>query len=105
MSNPTLQETAYHEAGHALAFWLLTNKSPSLISIKPEHETRGRVAHDFLLYGVDVEFNVSEEITRKIKAEILVALAGHAAQRLFNSSLPDDREEGEEDFPGSDWIN
>lgn len=70
-----LQETAYHEAGHAvMAKVLLPTKKIEQVTVMPRNNTLG-----FVSFNAEIDEHISSSV-RDIKNEICVALAGRAAQ-------------------------
>ena len=78
-----LEATAYHEAGHAVMAWFL-NVRVDKVSISPERDSLGHCSHEKIVRGRNPELDDSPRSRDQKEKEILVALAGGIAQRLFN---------------------
>ena len=79
-SNPT----AYREAGHAVAAFLLTDCPFDTVTIVPGEPSVGAVARQHLLGELVLEYEPDDEIRRnrnRIEDAIRVSLAGPYAQR------------------------
>jgi ATP-dependent Zn protease len=84
--NPTpsaLEATAIHEAGHAVAAWLLRVRVNSA-TIIPHSGALGHVTHANPLRGVDLEWDDSDRARLRAERYIKVCLAGPLAQKKFN---------------------
>lgn len=77
-------ETAYHEAGHAVAALRLGLDFDGA-SIEPDHEAAslGRVAHAQVFTHLPTD-HTEEDATRAVEDVVVMALAGLPAQRLVN---------------------
>jgi hypothetical protein len=81
--------TAYREAGHAVAAWLLTGYPADTVTILPGEPSIGALAREHLLGELDLEYESNDEIRRnrnRIEDAILVSLAGPYAQRRHDPS-------------------
>src|SRR5882762_10896217 len=84
-SNPT----AYREAGHAIAAWLLTECPIDTVTILPDKTSIGALAREHLLGELVLEYEPEDEIRRnrnRIEDAIRVSLAGPYAQRRHDPS-------------------
>ena len=77
------EATAYHEAGHAFAAWVL-GLPIKRISIRPDGDAKGFVQHRSPLAGIRLDIDNSDRARLKAEKAILICLAGPAAQRKFN---------------------
>lgn len=78
-----LQSTAYHEAGHAFAAWRVGVRTKKL-TIVPHADAAGTHVHE-PYSGIDLEYDSSPRVQRRIENMALVLYAGPAAQKRFNS--------------------
>jgi hypothetical protein len=78
-----LEATAYHEAGHAVMAWSLRVRVDK-VSICPEGDSLGHCSHEKIVRGRNPELDDSLRRRDQYEKDILVALAGGIAQRLFN---------------------
>jgi hypothetical protein len=82
----SVERTAYHEAGHAVAAFLL--KRPFLyISIVPDSESLGRVTYPDTYWNGFVPNAARIESRLRLEEEIIKVLAGEAAEGLFAHRL------------------
>ena len=81
--NPKLdQRIAYHEAGHAVASYV--ENIPFLeVSIEPDGEAAGRCVHPPPPKWFRPADRVDYRTRRRIESEVLVLLAGPAAEAMF----------------------
>ena len=82
-STASLEVTAFHEAGHAVAAWHAGLEIHSA-TIVPTPRLDGCVTHANPLYGVHLDCDGSDEARLRAEAAIIVLLAGPAAQRRHN---------------------
>jgi ATP-dependent Zn protease len=82
---PTLEATAYHEAGHMVAAWRQHLKIRRA-TIIPAEDYTGRVEHESPLRGIRLDIDGSDRAALKAEKAILICLAGPAAQRRFRRS-------------------
>lgn len=76
---PSLQKTAYHEAGHAVACYFL-HKRFTQVSIKPAEEKLGRFN-----YPEKMRRSIpSERELARIRREYVISLAGIVAEGIFS---------------------
>jgi ATP-dependent Zn protease len=75
---------AYHEAGHAVAchFFHVKVKSASIVPKKGEYQ--GCVQHEGMFRGLRPDIEVSGRARLQIERNIVISLAGAAAQRRHN---------------------
>ena len=80
-----LEATAYHEAGHAIAEWILVVRAPRRLTIEPDGDHLGLCLGSNPLYKVDIDCgDHSPRAQRKTENYARILLAGPAAQRLYN---------------------
>jgi hypothetical protein len=81
----TERSTAYHEAGHAVAA-IAQGVAVRSITIVPSKQEgyAGRVQHEDLTRRVNLDTDNSPNIRSRIERQIVVALAGAAAQRKYD---------------------
>src|SRR5690348_4312092 len=84
LTKNALRATAYHEAGHAVAAFDLGVKLGK-ISIIADAESAGRTFHRNLLAKLQLDIDQSDRVRMKAEKDVLICLAGQAAQRRFNS--------------------
>jgi hypothetical protein len=82
-SDTALRATAFHEAGHAVAAWSRGIKVTSA-TVVPAGRFLGQVTHVNPLRGVRLDCDGSDRARRRAEADIVVLLAGPAAQRRHN---------------------
>jgi hypothetical protein len=82
-SPAALEATAFHEAGHAVAAWHAGLKIHGA-TIVPARDRPGHVTHANPLYGVHLDYDGPDEARLRAEADIVVLLAGPAAQRRHN---------------------
>jgi hypothetical protein len=89
MTNPDMRFVAFHEAGHAVAHWVLYQRAPQRITIEPEAADEGGYVESksprwFLEEAVGgcVLFPTARMLDR-VQREIIELLAGEIAQRRF----------------------
>jgi hypothetical protein len=77
--------TAYHEAGHAVACYFMHVKvrSATVISDK-DQGSLGHVRHENMFRGLNPEVDLSGRVRLQIEREIIISVAGAAAQRRFS---------------------
>lgn len=73
-----IEKTAYHEAGHAMAFMVLKTRF-SKVSIVPDDESLGRVTNDLPDSFFDEDLNANRQRSLYEK-HILISLAGGLAE-------------------------
>lgn len=78
-----LESTAYHEAGHAAAVHKHQIRT-KVLSIVPDETSTGRIEHHPYFGAIDLEYDLSPRVQRRIENMAFVCLAGPAAQRRFN---------------------
>lgn len=86
MPDPTLIETAYHEAGHAVAAWV-QGLEVQYISIVPDEDASGSVVWKNELVGKKLDLLAGREWedAKRYVGKLVIALkAGPAAQRRFS---------------------
>ncbi len=77
--------TAHHEAGHAVAAWMLTGlKAVREISIEPGEGNLGFFRSESLLKGRDPEVELTGATRDRLEDQIIVSLSGRVAQKRFN---------------------
>lgn len=76
--------TAYHEAGHAFVAWSL-GVAVHRITIVPSGLIAGSVQHEKIIRGKYPELDGSMRARMRMEKNILIALAGPIAQRLYKS--------------------
>jgi ATP-dependent Zn protease len=72
---------AYHEAGHAIVFFLLTKKPPRELTIVGTKDAQGQVKHSNLFRGIQLDVDNSDRSRLAAERNIMIALAGEIAQR------------------------
>ena len=75
-----LEATAFHEAGHAVAAWHAGLKIHRA-TIVPTPGKHGSVKHVSPLRGIHLDYDGSDRARLRAEADIVVCLAGPAAQR------------------------
>jgi hypothetical protein len=90
-SKSVLLSTAYHEAGHAVAAFLLRVPFEiGVITIVPEDGADGCFTHANLLKGIDLEWEDSDQDPDQarigVEKTILICLSGMEAQRRHRAS-------------------
>lgn len=75
--------TAYHEAGHAVAAYLLKAHRIKSLSIIPEGETEGLMRHSAPGDTYRPDYQRTSRTRSKTEKLIMVCLAGDAAENLF----------------------
>jgi hypothetical protein len=77
--------TAYHEAGHAVACFMMNVKMKSATIIPDkESDTAGHVDHENMFRGLNPEVELTGRARLQIERSIIICLAGFAAQRRYN---------------------
>lgn len=85
-TSKSLEATAYHEAGHAVAAWRLgVGLSKQALSIVPNEDSVGRINHSNPLFRVDLEMDKSDRARLRAEKVAQICLAGGVAQRRFNA--------------------
>lgn len=85
-TSKSLEATAYHEAGHAVAAWRLgVGLRKHALSIVPDGDSLGRANHSNPLFGVDLEWDQSDRARLRAEKVAQICLAGGAAQRRFSA--------------------
>jgi len=81
------ERTAYHEAGHAVAGYLL-HISFGYVTIIPDEDkgSLGYILYDGLGEDFQPDVDEPEEVRRKLEPRILCALAGEAAEHRFSGT-------------------
>lgn len=85
----TLEATAYHEAGHAMAAWYLKipfGKGKHAISIVPDGSTQGHFLSKHILRGRRIDVGTTGADQLKMERLVVVLLAGMVAQRRHRPS-------------------
>jgi hypothetical protein len=78
----TIEASAYHESGHAVAAWKLGYRSIRA-SITAGDESAGEVRHESPLPSDQVEFDGSELARLRVERIIIIRLAGPIAQKRY----------------------
>jgi hypothetical protein len=73
--------TAYHEAGHVVACWAITNKVPHRVTIVADHDTHGSVMYPNPLRSMKLETDNSDSARLRAERAVMIDLAGGIAQR------------------------
>ena len=77
--------TAYHEAGHVVAAWQVKGlRGVGAVTIEPGEGYRGRSSSKYMFKNLRPDVEVTPHTRLRIENEILLCLAGPAAQRKFN---------------------
>ena len=85
-TSKSLEATAYHEAGHAVAAWRLgVGFRKQALSIVPDGDSLGHAKQSNPLFRVDLEFDKSDRARRRAEKAAQISLAGGAAQRRFSA--------------------
>jgi hypothetical protein len=79
----SLRATAFHEAGHAVAY-MHEHVPFSTVSIAPTEDTFGHVGHRNILYGCKTEWQNNPHHRLRMERMVRTALAGPAAHRRFS---------------------
>lgn len=81
-----LERTAYHEAGHAVAAFLMRRRVLS-VTIVPD-EDAGSLGHNRygVLPNIHPDYEIDSRTVRVIEREIVVSLAGWAAEARLDAS-------------------
>lgn len=77
------QSVAYHEAGHAVACWLLGVRIDE-VSIEPDGDCDGFTRHEKLIDGLVKRNRRSSRSCRRLQTYATIACAGFQVQRRFN---------------------
>lgn len=77
-----LEPIAYHEAGHAIAAWILEHRVDR-VTIEPTVDYLGQAVHPHPLRGMEY-FDYSPKTQRRAENTVKICLAGVAAQRKYN---------------------
>jgi hypothetical protein len=83
MKRSAREATAYHEAGHAIAWWRYGIPIRD-VTIVPGDGFAGQVRHGDLWGEVKLDVDDPHEHETNISKEVVVCLAGSAAQRRFS---------------------
>jgi hypothetical protein len=81
----TLEATAYHEAGHAVAAWRLGYR-PISASITTPEDSVGEVSHESPFPGDNLEFDASDLARLRVERAIIIRLAGPVAQKRYRQT-------------------
>ena len=86
LSNRKRQESAiaYHEAGHAVACRFMGVKVKSATIVPKKDEYQGCVQHESMFRGLRPDIELSGRARLQIERNIIISLAGAAAQRRHN---------------------
>jgi len=77
--------TAYHEAGHAVACYYLGVKVKSATVVPDKDKgTHGHVRYEKMFRGLDPEIDLSGRARLQMERNIIISLAGAAAQRRYS---------------------
>ena len=76
------ENTAHHEAGHAVAAWRFGFPTKR-VSVIPEEDFLGVHEGDSPLSGMDPDADSSPEVTEAVEKKVVLIYAGHAAQVRF----------------------
>lgn len=83
MRNICNKSVAYHEAGHAVAYWDLTGRAPILATIEPSIGYLGRVEYEGLIDDLHIDIDRSENARLRSEHSIMIKLAGLIAQKRY----------------------
>jgi hypothetical protein len=84
LSQSQVEDTAYHEAGHAVIAYLLGYK-PQSVTIVPTLDTAGHlVIHGDPLNGFQLDIDHSDEARLRVESAITICFAGPIAQKRHN---------------------
>jgi ATP-dependent Zn protease len=94
-------QTAYHEAGHAVAAFLMKIRFTGL-SIISDDDSFGRMAGSKWTSKFDPEHADKNILRSRIEARMIVLLAGYAAGMIFSGVKR--RDGARKDFQDASWL-
>ena len=99
MGHISKKSIAYHEAGHTVAYWALTGRTPVQASIEPSIGYLGHVKYKSLINKKHLDIGRRDQARVKLEHSIMIKLAGPIAQqRISGVSGPDCTS-------SSDWLS
>ena len=90
-----LEKVAYHEAGHAVAAFLM-RRSFSYVTIKPDESSFGHIFYQKFRDSFNPDYVEDYKIRRPLEKAIITGLAGHVAEKIY--SKQENYETSENDF-------
>ena len=98
MSDETPRDqAAYHEAGHAVAAYLL-RRSFTRVSIVPDDDTLGHVKYRGYAAGFRPDLEITLRVRERLEAAVMTSLAGVEAQRVYEPTAAPEDCGGESDY-------
>jgi hypothetical protein len=76
---------AHHEAGHVVAHWDLTGRTPTLATIEPSIGNLGHVDYKSLIYKMHLGIDNNDNARLRVEQSIMIKLAGPIAQKRYSA--------------------
>ena len=85
MRNSSKKSIAYHEAGHVVAHWDLTGRTPTRATIEPSIGHLGHVDYKSLINKIHLGIDNSDMALLRVEKSIMIKLAGPIAQKRYSA--------------------
>jgi hypothetical protein len=85
MRNASKTSIAYHEAGHVVAYWVLTGRAPTRATIEKSIGNLGRVDYKPLIDKNHLDIDKNAKGRLRAEQSIMIKLAGPIAQKRYSA--------------------